>query len=245
MTKKTSGPITKWEHSTLRDRVLTAISGALLHRQRPLWFAETLVLSARYQQWLSMNEWSSGSRRHSHRLRLWQKEVEPRVRRTPTVVLEFGVGEGVATYWWSKRDVAFTAWHGFDTFSGLPSAWKRAEVPVMAAGVFRPRQPEGPELFPLRQDFLYTWHKGLIEETLPKFARPDAPLFVMVDVDLLRPTQTILDWLKIHGRPGDLLYFDEAFDPWNEGLAIRNAVSDSLSLRAIAHTGSALLTELL
>jgi len=41
-----------------------------------------------------------------------------------------------------------------------------------------------------------------------------------------------------------VVYFDEAFDPWNEGLAIRNAVDQGLSFRALAYTGSSLLIEL-
>jgi hypothetical protein len=85
------------------------------------------------------------------------------------------------------------------------------------------------------------WHRGLIEETLPGLDRPDTSLFVLVDVDLLEPTSVVLDWLQRNGRPGDLVYFDEAFDPWNEGLAIRRAVANGLSMRALAHTGSALL----
>jgi hypothetical protein len=64
-------------------------------------------------------------------------------------------------------------------------------------------------------------------------------------VDLLEPALVILDWLKVNGRPGDLVYLDEAFDPWNEGLAVRRAVEDGLRVRAIGHTGSSLLVELL
>jgi hypothetical protein len=72
-----------------------------------------------------------------------------------------------------------------------------------------------------------TWHKGLIEKTLPEFTRPDAPLFVLIDVDLLESASVILGWLNVNGRPGDLVYFDEAFDSWNEGLAVRRAVTAS------------------
>lgn len=239
-----AGPVTTWNYSRFRDRVLTSVSAALSHARRPLWYAEVLVLSARYQQWLSMNAWSAGSRRHPDRLRLWLAEVEPRVRRTPSSVLEFGVAEGRATYWWASRQIPFSAWHGFDTFAGLPGDWTRADVPVMAEGVFKPTLGAGREPHPT-SSFPYSWHRGLIEETLPAFTRPDDRLFVLIDVDLLSPTQTILEWLARHGRPGDLIYFDEAFDPWNEGLAIRKALNDGLLLRGIAHTGSALLVELL
>ena len=113
----------------------------------------------------------------------------------------------------------------------------------MSAGVFKPRGGIG---VPPRIEtpFPLSWHHGLIEETLPRFSRPDTPLFVLVDVDLLEPTSVVLDWLVSNGRPGDLVYFDEAFDPWNEGLAIRRAIADGLSMGAVAHTGSALLVSL-
>ena len=32
-------------------------------------------------------------------------------------------------------------------------------------------------------------------------------------------------WLIEHGAPGDLVYFDEAFDPWNEGRALRESLA--------------------
>src|SRR5439155_24790322 len=148
-----------------------------------------------------------------------------------------------ATRWWAGRGIPFAGWHGFDTFEGLPTAWVRGEVPVMSAGVFKPKAGSGsvPEI---EAPFPLAWHRGIIEETLPGFSRPDTGLFVLVDVDLLEPTSVILDWLTRNGRPGDLVYFDEAFDPWNEGLGIRRAISSGLEMRAIAHTGSALLVRL-
>ena len=158
-------------------------------------------------------------------------------------MFEFGVADGLATQWWAARGVAFEAWHGFDTFEGLPEAWSRAGVPVLEAGVFSPSAGEGhyPDV---RAPYPFTWHPGLIEDTFPRTVRPETALFVLIDVDLLEPTIVVLDWLVENGRPGDLVYFDEAFDPWNEGRAIREAVDSGLKARAIAHTGSALLVEL-
>jgi hypothetical protein len=207
-----------------------------------MWYADSLVLSARYQQLIAFSSWAHGSVRYSDRIALWEKMAETRLRSSGAVTLEFGVADGMATRWWAARGIAFAAWHGFDTFEGLPGAWDRAGVQVMQAGMFKPSGGAGS--FPqVSASFPLEWHKGLIEDTLPKFARPDAPLFLMVDVDLLEPTLVILEWLKIHGRPGDLVYFDEAFDPWNEGLAIRRAIESGLRLRAIGHTGSSLLAE--
>jgi hypothetical protein len=234
--------VTERRYTRGRDVVLTIAAAVLARSSHVLWYAETLVLSARYKQWIHFSQWARGSACYMDRIAMWKKAAEPRLL-AGTAVLEFGVANGVATRWWSRRGIAFATWHGFDTFEGLPATWARAGVPVMASGMFMPSGGSGsfphiPAPFPL------AWHKGLIEETLPTFRRPDAPLFVLIDVDLLEPTLVVLEWLKANGRPGDLVYFDEAFDPWNEGLAIRRAIESGLSLRAIGHTGSSLLAEL-
>jgi hypothetical protein len=242
-TEQPSGSLTAWSHSGLRDRVHTTAAALLSKTVRPLWYAESLVLSARYQQYLASSEWARNSVRHGDRNTLWAKAAEPLLRATAPTVLEFGVADGHATRWWAERAVPFAAWHGFDTFEGLPADWVRGAVPVMAAGVFKPRAGVG-AVPQLDTPYPVEWHRGLIEETLPRFERPDTALFVLIDVDLLEPTSTILDWLQHHGRPGDLVYFDEAFDPWNEGEAIRRAIAGGLELRAIAHTGSSLLVRL-
>lgn len=236
-------PIDSARYGQFRDSVLTIAASALASTSRPLWYAESLVLSARYQQWLRSSPWAEGAVRHRDRLELWNKSALPRLADAKACVLEFGVADGLATQWWADMGVEFLEWHGFDTFEGLPAAWGRAGIPVMAAGVFSPGAGVG--VTPVvRASYEHEWHTGLIEDTLPGFSRPDAPLFVMVDVDLLEPTQVILEWLGANGRAGDLVYFDEAFDPWNEGLAIRDAVSGGLAIRAVGYTGSALLVEL-
>jgi hypothetical protein len=236
-------PISERRYSRARDVVLTTAASALSRSKRLLWYADALVLSARYQQLIAFAPWARGSTRYADRIALWEQAVRPRLISGGAVALEFGVADGLATRWWSNRGIGFVAWHGFDTFEGLPGSWDRGGVPVMSAGMFTPSG--GPGSVPqVAASYPFEWHKGLIEDTLPKFARPDAPLFVLIDVDLLEPTLVILEWLKVQGRGGDLVYFDEAFDPWNEGMAIRQAIEHGLSLHAIAHTGSSLLAEL-
>ena len=80
---------------------------------------------------------------------------------------------------------------------------------------------------------------------MPDFKVPDAALFLLIDVDLYEPTKTILDWAQKNCKSGDLIYFDEAFDPWNEGKALREAREAGLKFRAIGNTGSALLIQVL
>lgn len=237
-----SRTVISWRHSGLRDRLLTRTAATLARTRRVMWYAETLVLSARYQQWLLSTEWGRRSQRESHREALWAGVAAPYLQGGRFTAVEFGVAGGLATRWWASTGVPFEAWHGFDTFEGLPQAWMRSGIEVMAAGVFAPAERGIPPIvstaYPLR------WHRGLIQETLPRFERPDHSLFALIDVDLLEPSIAVLDWLRQHGRSGDLIYFDEAFDPWNEGLALRNALAAGLQVRGLGHTGSALLVAL-
>ena len=236
-------PIDSASYGRVRDSVLTIAASALAKTKRPLWYVESLTLSARYQQWLHSSSWAKGGRRYRDRIELWNEAALPRLKGAGAAVLEFGVADGLATKWWANTNVAFDVWHGFDTFEGLPSAWGRAGIPVMEAGVFSPSAGQGavPEL---HTPYPHEWHKGLIEETLPDLKRPEAALFVMIDVDLLDPTRVILDWLIAEGQAGDMVYFDEAFDPWNEGLAIRESLEAGLRFTGLGYTGSALLVQL-
>jgi hypothetical protein len=62
-----------------------------------------------------------------------------------------------------------------------------------------------------------TWHVGRLEETLPSVTIDfESPLCVLFDLDLYEPSAFALERLEGELKPGDLLYFDEAYDPWQE-----------------------------
>jgi hypothetical protein len=239
-----SKALQSWRYGRVRDGALTALAVALSKTTHPLWYAESLVHAARYQQLLASATWATDSVRCRDRLVLWETLAEPRLRAVTATALEFGVADGLATRWWAARGITFAVWHGFDTFEGLPTAWDRGGVQVMAAGVFTPSAGAG-SVPQVTAPFPFTWHRGRIEQTLPALERPAGKVFVLIDVDLLDPATAILDWLIAEGRPGDLVYFDEANDPFNEGLALRRSIDAGLALHALGHTGSALLAELL
>lgn len=218
-------------YSRTRDRALTLVSRLLAKSRAATYYAEAIVLATRHQQ-------AQETRSCMDRIELWERHAIPHLHEGSWSVLEFGVAEGWATRWWASRGLPFRVWHGFDTFDGLPADWTRGGSQVMAAGVFRPESAAPPIV---NAAYPVEWHTGLIEETLPGLPRPEGRLLVLVDVDLLAPTRTILAWLETHGRDGDLIYFDEAFDPWNEGMALREA---QLSFRRLGHTGMSLLVEL-
>ena len=232
-------------YSRTREVLLSVASRALARTKRPLWYLETLVLSARYNQALQSSAWGNSSRRFRNRETMWQSLVVPQLARRPRwSALEFGVAAGAATRWYAANGVNISQWHGFDTFSGLPEPWRRGSIDVVAAGAFSPESSSSGVPPKISAHYPISWHPGLIEDTLPSFSRPEGAVFILIDVDLLNPTRTIFQWLIEHGEPGDLIYLDEAFDPFNEGLALEETIRSGLRVEALGNTGTALLLRL-
>jgi hypothetical protein len=82
----------------------------------------------------------------------------------------------------------------------------------------------------------------LVTEKLP--ITTESQIIIFIDVDLYQPTKEVLLYFAKSLKSGDLIYFDEAFDPWNEGLALQETLNVLPTFTAIAHTGSALLIEI-
>ena len=173
---------------------------------------------------------------------MWSRAVVPYLSGLDSSisVAEFGVASGRATSWWHQNLKNIEHWDGFDTFEGLPTPWTRGGVTVMDQGVFAPEDSTSP--FPqIEGARSITWHKGLINDTISELSRTrNLPMFVLIDVDLLEPTRDVLQWMEVNGKPGDCIYFDEAFDPFNEGLALNESMSRGFKFEVLGYTGSAL-----
>ncbi|WP_306590247.1 hypothetical protein [Geothrix sp. 21YS21S-4] len=118
-------------------------------------------------------------------------------------VYEFGVAWGYATRHWLSRGLpSVVAWHGFDRFTGLPRAWRDVEEGEFDAQG-RP---------PVLADPRVVWHVGDVEETLPAVEITSTRKCLLFDLDLYEPTAFAWNRLRSHLNPGDLLYFDEAYD---------------------------------
>lgn len=232
----------KVDNARHRDFVLSSGAYLLAKSKRLLWYLETLVLSARFQQLLQSVNWGNHSQRFNDRYQLWNKQMIPRIE-VGAEIFEFGVAAGTATKWWANKNLKLHKWHGFDTFTGLPSPWTRGGVEVMEAGVFD--QSVASKEFPqIVSGYEVIWHKGLISDTLKSGTVEvdrKRQTIIFIDVDLYEPTKEILIFFGGKLKNGDLVYFDEGFDPWNEGLALRECLEILPKFRAIAHTGSALL----
>ena len=110
------------------------------------------------------------------------------------IALEFGVGRGEST----RLIAAHMPVIGFDSWLGLPEAWR----PGFPKGMFAAMPPNG---IP-NADFVDGWY----EDSLPDFdfARVDIGL-VHIDCDLYSSTATVLEHIGPHLHPGTYVVFDE------------------------------------
>jgi hypothetical protein len=65
----------------------------------------------------------------------------------------------------------------------------------------------------------------------------------LFDLDLYEPSAFALKCIAGHLKPGDLLYFDEAFDPWHERRLLDELLDQGHRVRALGSTGIALMLE--
>lgn len=132
---------------------------------------------------------------------LLEQEVGDRV----VLYLEFGVWRGETTRAVAKRlRNPQTAFHGFDSFQGLPEQWNIGAE----AGCFSTNGA-----VPHIDDPRVHFHKGWFHQTLPHFALPPHEVLVInCDADLYSSTIYVLDQLRESIVPGTYLYFDEFSD---------------------------------
>ena len=106
-----------------------------------------------------------------------------------------------------------TVVHGFDTFTGLPTAWRAKHNRTMPVGTFTQhgRVPVTKENTQL--------HKGLIEKTLPRVLAQH-PLkrisWVNFDCDLYSCTLNGLNAIRARLQPGTILHFHQIVSPVGE-----------------------------
>ena len=230
-----------------RDIVLYLGASFLGQRsmRKVLWYLETLILSARFMQKIKINEKMKDSKAFPTRKRLW-KYLKNRLK-PGYIVFEFGVASGTATKFWATTGVDFKHWYGFDTFTGLPEDWTRGGISVLNAGTFDQTLIFGTGFPKVEATYEITWIKGLIEDTFSdKFINNlgENNFCIFIDVDLYKPSLHILKILSNYLKKGDLIYFDEAFDPWNEWKALDETSEALPKFKSIAHTGSAMLIEI-
>lgn len=127
--------------------------------------------------------------------------------------LEFGVAQGFSFKWWVEHNQHIQSqFHGFDTFEGLPEQWGDFEKGAMST------QSAVPNI----QDPRVQFHKGLFQETVPKFLssfEKKGKLIIHCDADLYSSTVYVLTQFEKYLTAGDIILFDEFLVPQHEFLA--------------------------
>jgi len=120
------------------------------------------------------------------------------------LVCEFGVYKGHTLNIIAKA-MAPDIVYGFDSFEGLPEAWRngfdKGKFKIEAAGM--PAFPDNVKLY-----------KGLFNFTLPKFLEENTRMakFIHIDCDLYSSTKCIFELISDRLSPGTVIVFDEYFN---------------------------------
>jgi len=126
----------------------------------------------------------------------------------PIAYLEFGMYEGESMRrWLSANRHPDSRFVGFDSFEGLPEAWRTYQKGHFATAV------------PQFDDPRCRVVAGLFQQTLPQFLRDYRPAtrqVVFLDADLYSSTDFVLQHIGPYLRPGDVLLFDELHDCMHE-----------------------------
>jgi hypothetical protein len=123
---------------------------------------------------------------------------------TPGYYLEFGVFKGQTLRFMASRykDKYF---HGFDSFEGLPEAWRGFNLgkSAFSLGGRMPRMPSNVSL-----------HKGWFKDSLPNWCgkHEGNVAFIHIDCDIYSSTVDIFQHLGSRLRPGSVILFDEYFN---------------------------------
>jgi len=139
----------------------------------------------------------------------------------PGYALELGVGKGTSLRIIAHHRPGQT--YGFDSFQGLPEAWR----PHFPAGTFACQPPDIPGA---------TILAGPFDATLPIWTREHSTRdigLIHIDCDLYSSTQLALSYLH-DLQPGTILLFDELIGgrdypewPWHEHRALLEWVADT------------------
>ncbi len=148
-------------------------------------------------------------------------------------IYEFGVAFGdLSKFIFENIKVKYN-YHGFDTFSGLPYAWRGLPKGAISSN------NKKPEIFGEGINF----HAGLIKDTISSvdFKSENINLFIF-DFDLYEPTLFAYKHVHENIKKGDILFFDEAFTP-DERIIIENYFFRDFSYKVIGSSPFALAFE--
>jgi hypothetical protein len=206
--------------ATARALMKRAVCSTPLPR---LVFLEKICWGLRFRVWLE--------RTGSRRLPYFQERAELYSHLDKNVLeghaidyLEFGVAEGESIRQWMRlNSQPESRFFGFDTFEGLPEAWRHfGETTPKGAFGTHGKPPD------VENELRVTWIVGLFQDTLPLFLRHFQPrnrMVVHLDADLYSSTLYVLSVLNGLLRSGAVLLFDEFASFDNEFRALEDFAS--------------------
>ena len=159
------------------------------------------------------------------------------IKDQPINYLEFGVANGGSFYWWLENHLnTQSAFHGFDTFSGLPEDW----------GHFKKGEMNNGNEVLKTDDNRAQFYQGLFQQTLPGFLKSfknDKLTVIHMDADLYSSTLFTLCSFAPYLKKGDIIFFDEFCVPTHEFLAVKNFTeSFYIDLKPVAASNNYLFT---
>ena len=221
---------------TLLDRWYIALKRLILASRFPSRLLDPVT------QLLKMGEFVRagnlrGSIRAAGRYQLYARIHGDLPAGSPIDYLEFGVFQGASIRWWVEANRhPESRFYGFDTFEGLPEAWRQNATHALPAGHFSTRGVP-PDI----DDSRVQWVKGMFQDTLEGFAatyRPRNRLIVHLDADLYSSTLFALAAMNRFLAPGTILIFDEFDSVTGEFRALCDyAASFRKKFAALGHCG--------
>jgi hypothetical protein len=204
----------------------------------------------KYQSWI-MDTFPQ-STYHKKRENLWE-EICQSCRYEEIQIIELGAAWGYATNWFLSKGFPKTTstvsrkcepeinqlikMDSFDLFTGLPIAWRNYEKGFFSNGGVPPEI----------NDSRVKFHVGYVEEEIQVLDLDklrNTKKIILFDLDLHDPTLYCYNYLKQSFIPGDILYFDEAFDE-AEFSIVKEKVCLEFVVKSIGHTGLAIAMEVI
>jgi hypothetical protein len=196
---------------------------------RPIKLLDVLNQNARLNGWIREHK---GIPHFEERVQLFDHVLAKVVNDGPIDYMEFGVHRGASIQWWiehaSHRESRF---FGFDSFEGLPEAFKFGVGGVPAGHFDTGGQP--PKIEDARVSFIKGWFQNTLPGFLDKFSA-QSRLVIHCDADLYSSTLFVLSSLDRLLRARTILMFDE-FSSHEEFRAFMDYINAfNRSYRAVA-----------
>ena len=192
-----------------------------------------LLYAGELRRWVNAHR---GGRRFDDRFKLYDHLRSSHIGQNPLAFLELGVWNGDSTSYWARIDRhPDSRFFGFDTFTGLPEAW-RGILSTKPVGSFSANGK-----IPSLDDDRVVFIRGLFQDVLPQFVAGFAPrgaLVLHVDCDVYSSTLYSLCTLDPVLRPGSIVIFDEFSSAAHEFRAFTDySASYRRSYELLAYSG--------